>query len=108
MLKHKNVNFRKKIHLCRRIQQNSVTQIFVFLVGIIPGVTWIYSQQLDMQEIYELGYHAYNMKDFFHARDWMRTALQVMGNKTMISGVEKSSVLDYLAFSEFKVIVRII
>lgn len=68
--------------------------------GIIPGVHNIMSQELELSEIYELGLHAYEMKDFAHAREWMRTALDTMVEDE--GRVKKNKVLDYLAFSEFK------
>lgn len=75
-------------------------------LGIIPGVK-SFSHQLDLAEVYEIGLHAYDQKDFTHAGEWMRTTLEMLGNETNVAGVEKHKVLDYLAFSEFKVIIII-
>lgn len=73
-------------------------------LGIIPGVK-SFSHQLDVSEVYEIGLYAYDQKDFTHAGEWMRTALEMLGNETDVDDVEKDKVLDYLAFAEFKVII---
>lgn len=72
-------------------------------LGIIPGVK-SFSHQLDVAEVYEIGLYAYEQKDYTHACEWMRTTLEMLGNETKVNDVEKHKVLDYLAFSEFKVI----
>ena len=80
--------------------------MFVY-TGIIPGVK-SFSHQLDLSEIFEIGLHAYDEKDYSHAREWLRTALDEFGaNDKQLDGywgpLKKSKVIDYLAFSEFKV-----
>lgn len=70
--------------------------------GIIPGVVQSSPQALDPNEIFELGRHAYNLNDWTHSRDWMRTALAEIRGDSSVSADQTATVLDYLAYSEFK------
>ena len=73
------------------------------MVGVIPGVQGLLSHQLELSEIYEIGLHAYELKDYAHAVEWMKTALNTIGENNTKNGIKKDQILDYLAFSEFKV-----
>jgi len=73
------------------------------VIGIIPGVHGLLSHQLKLSEIYEIGLRAYELKDYGHAREWMETALHTIGERKSEDDIDKDKILDYLAFSEFKV-----
>lgn len=63
-----------------------------------------FSQALNVRQIYELGRFAYDSSDWTHATDWIRTALNMIGDKKEEMSIDRSTLLDYLAFSEYKVL----
>ena len=51
---------------------------------------------LSSQECFEIGFHAYSQKDFYHSSLWMNSAWARRGDETMGNGHQ---ILDYLAYS---------
>ena len=70
--------------------------------GLVPGVR--NSVGLSVGDIFELGRHAYSLKDYFHTKGWMEVALARMGSDTHKDGVSRFDVIDHLAFSEYQVL----
>lgn len=69
----------------------------------MPGINGIYSQSLDLSQIYDMGVHAHNMNDWYYAKEWMRAALSAMISKRDLWGIDRYNILDILAFCEYKV-----
>lgn len=91
------------INIVKNHFQNKFNIPILCTIGIIPGVVQSSPQALDPNEIFELGRHAYNLNDWTHSRDWMRTALAEIRGDSSVSADQTATVLDYLAYSEFKV-----
>ncbi|XP_017773011.1 PREDICTED: prolyl 4-hydroxylase subunit alpha-1 [Nicrophorus vespilloides] len=67
--------------------------------GELNGIK--YSSELNAADCFELGRQSYNNEDYYHTQLWMReadTRLGMEANET----VERSDILEYLAFSTFK------
>lgn len=60
-----------------------------------------YSSELSAADCFELGRQAYNIEDYHHAFLWMREADDRLGHEVNET-VERSDILEYLAFSTFK------
>ena len=73
------------------------------MLGIIPGVDGVLSHQLELFEIYEIGFHAQKLEDYDHAVEWIRTALNTIDENVTKNGIKKDQIWDSLAYSEFKV-----
>nr|AQZ26744.1 prolyl 4-hydroxylase subunit alpha-1 [Aurelia sp. 1 GW-2014] len=67
--------------------------------GIVPGARK--SAALSINDMYELGRHAYDIKDWFHTRGWMEACLKKMGANASKDGITRFDVLDHLAFAEY-------
>jgi len=70
--------------------------------GVIPGVAKLNTHPLSLQDIFELGVYAYKTRDWPHAIQWLQTALEKMGNREVIANIEKTNVMDYLAYALFE------
>jgi len=68
--------------------------------GIVPGITK--STGLSTSDMYELGRHAYELKDWFHTKGWMEACLKKMGAADSEDSVSRFDVLDHLSFAEYK------
>ena len=69
--------------------------------GIVPGARK--SAALSINDMFELGRHAYDIKDWFHTRGWMEACLKKMGADASKDGITRFDVLDHLAFTEYHV-----
>ena len=69
--------------------------------GIVPGARK--SAALSINDMFELGRHAYDIKDWFHTRGWMEACLKKMGADVSKDGITRFDVLDHLAFAEYQV-----
>ena len=69
--------------------------------GIVPGIGQTTS--LSLSGMYELGKHAYELKDWFHTRGWMDACLKKLGSGTSKDDVSRFDVLDHLAMAEYNV-----
>ena len=69
--------------------------------GIVPGIGK--STGLSTSDMFELGRHAYELKDWFHTKGWMEACLKKMGAADSQDGVQRFDVLDYLSYAEYKV-----
>lgn len=67
--------------------------------GIVPGIGQTTS--LSLSGMYELGKHAYELKDWFHTRGWMDACLKKLGSGTSKDDVSRFDVLDHLAMAEY-------
>ena len=67
--------------------------------GELNGVK--YSSELSAADCFELGRQSYNNGDYYHTQLWMREADARLG-KEFNETVERSDILEYLAFSTFK------
>ncbi|VEN58775.1 unnamed protein product [Callosobruchus maculatus] len=67
--------------------------------GELNGVK--YSSELTAADCFELGRQSYNNGDFYHTLLWMREADDRL-NREYNKTVEKSEILEYLAFSSYK------
>eukprot|EP00794_Sanderia_malayensis_P012289 gene12289-13554_t len=67
--------------------------------GVVPGIEK--STTLSMADIFELGRHAYERKDWFHTKGWMHACLKRLGRDLSKDGVTKFDVLDHLAIAEY-------
>ena len=73
------------------------------VIGIIPGVTQISTHPLNIQEMYELGRHAYSKKNWQYAIQWFSTTLEELGERDTYNSIQRSDVMDYLAYALFQV-----
>ena len=69
--------------------------------GVLPGIRR--SASLSINDMFELGRHAYELKDWFHTKGWMEACLKKMGNVNVKDGIRRFDVLDHIAFSEYNV-----
>ncbi|XP_065062903.1 prolyl 4-hydroxylase subunit alpha-1-like [Rhopilema esculentum] len=67
--------------------------------GVLPGIRR--SASLSINDMFELGRHAYELKDWFHTKGWMEACLKKMGNMNIKDGIRRFDVLDHIAFSEY-------
>ncbi|XP_031337865.1 prolyl 4-hydroxylase subunit alpha-1 isoform X4 [Photinus pyralis] len=67
--------------------------------GELNGIK--YSSELSAADCFELGRQSYNNGDFYHTQLWMREADSRLNSETNKT-VEKSDILEYLAFSTYK------
>lgn len=67
--------------------------------GELNGIK--YSSELSAADCFELGRQSYNNGDFYHTQLWMREADARLNSETNKT-VEKSDILEYLAFSTYK------
>lgn len=68
--------------------------------GELNGVR--YSSELSAGDCFELGRQSYNMGDYYHTLLWMREADARLGSEANETEVERSDILEYLAFSTYK------
>lgn len=69
--------------------------------GIVPGVRK--STGLSVSDMFELGKHAFDLKDWFHTKGWMEACLKKMGALESEDGIRRFDILDHLAFAEYNV-----
>lgn len=67
--------------------------------GELNGVQ--YSSELTAADCFELGRQSYNNEDYYHTLLWMREADARLGREVNQT-VERSDILEYLAFSTYK------
>ncbi|XP_018332040.1 prolyl 4-hydroxylase subunit alpha-1 [Agrilus planipennis] len=67
--------------------------------GELNGVK--YSSELSATDCFELGRQSYNNGDFYHTQLWMTEADSRLGREKNET-IDKSEILEYLAFSTFK------
>ncbi|XP_065651339.1 prolyl 4-hydroxylase subunit alpha-1 isoform X1 [Hydra vulgaris] len=83
-----------------RLQDTYKLRSSALAKGLIPGVKLGHLRPLNVGDIFEIGQFAYSNNDWHHATDWLNTALMHIG--THENQVTRDSVLDYLAYAEFK------
>ncbi len=69
--------------------------------GVLPGIGK--ATTLSLSDIFELGKHAYELKDWFHTQGWMNACLKKMAGALSMDGVTRFDVLDHLAIAEYNV-----
>ena len=71
-------------------------------LGVIPGAT-TKSTNLGLSQIFRIAQTASTEKNYYLSKQWHEKALQMIETTRESQGVERSYVLDGLAFAEFKV-----
>lgn len=69
--------------------------------GIVPGTGK--ATGLSTSDMFELGQHAYELRDWFHTKGWMEACLKKMGPLESKDGIRRFDVLDYLGYAEYSV-----
>lgn len=67
--------------------------------GIVPGTGK--ATGLSTSDMFELGQHAYELRDWFHTKGWMEACLKKMGPLESKDGIRRFDVLDYLGYAEY-------
>lgn len=67
--------------------------------GELNGVK--YSAELSAADCFELGRQSYNNEDYYHTQLWMREA-DARLNREANETIDRSDILEYLAFSTYK------
>jgi len=70
--------------------------------GVIPGVAKLKAIPLSLQDMFELGAYAYKTRNWVFAIQWFQTAIAKMGERKVVGSIEKTLLIDYLAFSLFE------
>ena len=85
-----------------RLQQTYNLHARQLSQGVIPGVTKLKAIPLSMTDMFELGAYAYKTRTWEYAIQWFETAIEKMGDRDVVGKIEKSLLMDYLAFSLFQ------
>jgi len=70
--------------------------------GVIPGVSQLKAIPLSLQDMFELGTYAYKTRNWAHAIQWFEVSIDRMGDRLVVGNIDKSLLIDYLAFSLFQ------
>jgi len=71
-------------------------------LGVIPGAANLKAIPLSLQDMFELGAYAYKTRNWAFAIQWFQTAIAKMGERKVVGSIEKTLLIDYLAFSVFQ------
>ena len=70
--------------------------------GEIPGVSQLKAVPLSLQDMFDLGTYAYKTRKWEYAIQWFQESIDRMGNRLVVGNIEKTLLVDYLAFSLFQ------
>lgn len=85
-----------------RLQTTYLLQSKSLAEGHIPGLSNSNGQTLDIQDIFDLGSHAYKKEQWAHAIQWFSTALERLKENTVTATIDRSTILDHLAYALFQ------